>query len=555
MTTKITRRTLLKMAGVTAASAVSVPDWAMQPSSVPSEAPQRTQVAERVALALSGGGTKGDFQIGALRYLYDKQQIDPEIICGTSIGAINSVKLSEGKDAIADLEGIWRSLDHSRDVYDQEPWLQGEREELRAKLDSIPEGEYELQFGSVVGSMDVGGVTQVFKNQYIGALLTNILEDRYKNEIAVFNLNPVRALLSSALNSEKRQEWFDKGGKLRLATVAATAGKLRYYAGETGILYERDNQTPVAYYDVDLNAGKCNSFEAEVRGIQKEIKDLQDELETAPNRAFVTSQIRKLLPELAAAKGRLASCRSQYPPLWEKRPVRINLIDGVIASAAIPVIFHPVEMLGDVYVDGGVMEITPIQAALDLGATKIYAIQCSPAEPPTWSSTPQWSDEAPRLLNLLGRTINLLLVEVDSDDLRRLDTRIIVDDCTSIDREIILIRPTIALHSTQTVNPGLIDIQFDYGYMRAADIITGNIAENQLVDEIIRSRYEAWHREVELAQRGNADAELRSLKQKVQSLAVQRKGVMPPNFEKWWQSYERHPRYFADTLASHPFPG
>jgi predicted patatin/cPLA2 family phospholipase len=55
----------------------------------------------KIALALSGGGARGDFQVGALRYMYD-HGLYPQIVCGTSVGAINGVKLVEGGDYISE---------------------------------------------------------------------------------------------------------------------------------------------------------------------------------------------------------------------------------------------------------------------------------------------------------------------------------------------------------------------------------------------------------------------------------------------------------------------
>ncbi len=71
------------------------------------------------ALILSGGGARAAYQVGVLKAVAD---ILPEgacnpfpIICGTSAGAINAVTLAahEGcfRDAVAELEGIWRDLD------------------------------------------------------------------------------------------------------------------------------------------------------------------------------------------------------------------------------------------------------------------------------------------------------------------------------------------------------------------------------------------------------------------------------------------------------------
>jgi predicted acylesterase/phospholipase RssA len=49
-----------------------------------------------IAIVLAGGGAKGSFEVGAVRYLYD-QGIRPNILCGTSVGAINAAKLAEGQ--------------------------------------------------------------------------------------------------------------------------------------------------------------------------------------------------------------------------------------------------------------------------------------------------------------------------------------------------------------------------------------------------------------------------------------------------------------------------
>ena len=61
-------------------------------------------------------------------------------------------------------------------------------------------------------------------------------------------------------------------------------------------------------------------------------------------------------------------------------------VDAVMASAAIPSVFPPVEFEGRMLMDGGVSDNTPISHAVDLGADEIYVlptgIACSIAEPP-----------------------------------------------------------------------------------------------------------------------------------------------------------------------------
>jgi len=53
-------------------------------------------------------------------------------------------------------------------------------------------------------------------------------------------------------------------------------------------------------------------------------------------------------------------------------------VDAVLASAAMPAIFPPVEIDGERYIDGGVIDNVPIQRAIDSGATRIVVLLCSP---------------------------------------------------------------------------------------------------------------------------------------------------------------------------------
>jgi hypothetical protein len=49
------------------------------------------------ALVLSGGGATGSFEVGVLQYLYRKLEFRPRIICSTSVGSVNALKLAEGE--------------------------------------------------------------------------------------------------------------------------------------------------------------------------------------------------------------------------------------------------------------------------------------------------------------------------------------------------------------------------------------------------------------------------------------------------------------------------
>ncbi len=62
------------------------------------------------ALILSGGGARGAFQVGVWEYLQEKGW-DPDLICGTSVGAINAVAIGSGMP-LEKLMHIWKTLNH-----------------------------------------------------------------------------------------------------------------------------------------------------------------------------------------------------------------------------------------------------------------------------------------------------------------------------------------------------------------------------------------------------------------------------------------------------------
>lgn len=71
------------------------------------------------------------------------------------------------------------------------------------------------------------------------------------------------------------------------------------------------------------------------------------------------------------------STQGEYKIFDEHEP---HLVDAVLASAAFPGAFAPVSVGGTEYIDGGVIETTPIKALIAAGCTTIYAIICHPAK-------------------------------------------------------------------------------------------------------------------------------------------------------------------------------
>lgn len=106
--------------------------------------------------------------------------------------------------------------------------------------------------------------------------------------------------------------------------------------------------------------------------------------------AFVSSEpLRELLPRIISLEGIRRSERKLriVATNWETGQVRTfengDMTDEqgfliVQGSAAIPGVFQPVRIQGQPYVDGGVLMNTPLNCAIDAGATTLHVIYIDP---------------------------------------------------------------------------------------------------------------------------------------------------------------------------------
>jgi len=83
--------------------------------------------SKKIALVLSGGGAKGAFQMGALKYIREKVNSDVRfkgleysIVSGVSVGALNGVMVS--MDKLDELETFWDTISNE-DIYKGNPDL------------------------------------------------------------------------------------------------------------------------------------------------------------------------------------------------------------------------------------------------------------------------------------------------------------------------------------------------------------------------------------------------------------------------------------------------
>jgi NTE family protein len=132
----------------------------------------------RRALVLSGGGSKGAWQVGALKALAESDSCHWDSIHGVSVGAINAAFLAmhtplEQVLAIERLVGIWNNITSTEQIY--KPWLP-------------------------------------FKLNYISSMFKGSLNTG----------SPLKTLVENCWNQEKLVE---SGVKLTVGAVSVTTGK------------------------------------------------------------------------------------------------------------------------------------------------------------------------------------------------------------------------------------------------------------------------------------------------------------------------------------------
>ena len=161
-----------------------------------------------LALVLSGGGSKGDFELGAIQYLYRIHGIQPTLIVGTSVGAINGAKLAEGEGSVDSglrgLERTWYTLDRNEDMWLYEPWLRNASPEVAATVSAAADTHlFSLESPTApsllpADAVDMGGlrdlvnsVTQ-FSFLISAALQYGSLVAKAIQAASIANLNPIR---------------------------------------------------------------------------------------------------------------------------------------------------------------------------------------------------------------------------------------------------------------------------------------------------------------------------------------------------------------------------
>ena len=347
----------------------------------PTESALRMSMHVRTGLALGGGGTRGDFQVGALTYLYDVKGFRPQAIAATSVGAVNAMDLVMGDDpsmsAASRLASTWLSLQTEADMWMDMPWLASAKQHVKQLVRSFSiEGLLSLPYTLIADGIAIGDLKGTLDNL------------RGKGATAFFTLAPIETRMRSQFVPARAA-----ASGIALRNVAVSV--------ETGQLVEIDEQGFV--FDFQYPA--------------------------APP-----------------------------PPGVASAPPR-DAIDGAIASSTMPGIF-PARRIGNhTCVDGGVREVVPVATAIEhLGCNVVYAIRLG--APPA----PLPLDPGRTFPSVMSRSV----LELTYDEVAQND---VDPDRWGPEVTIHTIASTMSLHDALVIEPGLIRIAIDYGWMRAADAV------------------------------------------------------------------------------------
>jgi len=466
------------------------------------------EMRERRALVLAGGGSKGAFEVGAVRCLTDVFGFTPDLLCGASVGALNAAKLCEGPGALADLESMWLGMQNSSDLFLPTGWVTRLVNNLAqlgvkyvggidiADLLGVRLGsgswlspEAELTVGvakNAIGLVSGAGALFTVNDLIFGAARAGLLLGKVKQNVegllaspSLFLSDPVRSKIDAQIDPAKIAK---SGLELRIAMVNLDDGKVRY---------------------VDQ-------------------------------------------------RGRFVD--DNFP---------VNLRDGLQASASIPIAFPPMTLPGGNYVDGGVRDNAPITVADLAGASSIVAVLPSP-EHMTFHSYTSAAFPA-----IAARSFEAVFDETWQNDLAPF---------RGYNVPVKVIAPQIETHSLFKVDPGLVRIDIDYGYMRAFDEMQGDDAVRprlrHLSLEIATKRLEVWgplehgsegkmrdeERALFLAvgqqpvPEAFSLAELRQVKIEIREHCLERQTLVknakanPAGIERAWQEWERH-KWLATILT------
>ncbi len=342
--------------GVATRAEAAKPPWDPLP---PPLKPPKQRVGRR-ALVLSGGGARGSYEAGVLKYLFkDADEEGPpfDLVCGTSAGAINAAFAARGTQAsIAQAETFWRDLPNEKIMV------------------------FEPQFQQGITAVDY--ILQSSHHGYPAKLSYLARANR-----SFHAMGPPKELVyvMGAVNDDAIQKLVRKYAmtldELKLSLVI-TATNVTVLGSDT-------------FYNFNGPFGP------------------------AMQQSFLTAA-RLLAANQIIEDADVETPRDSYDHRY--RLSSDNFMDAVLASTAVPGVFQPVSVVHDEtgavndYVDGGVANNVPVGVAVNAGATDVTVVMVNAPDeivPPPPETLP----------DLLQACFNLMQRQILESDVRLVFTR------------------------------------------------------------------------------------------------------------------------------------
>ena len=418
-------------------------------------------------LVLSGGGSRASFHIGALRYLYDNCHISPTSITSTSAGSIVGAMLAQSLDPAEQLKNV-RVLERYWLAMSDSSEMFTEQAwftKLREQWDQI---------ASVIPERDDSEFAFVDTD---GSDAEHLVEEAIRTDPSTHSADFSLSLLWQALGSIPRL------GKVGTGLAAIWRG-----AERAGSAYRPGPIIHKLLFESGFSAQAVRDSGMRLR------------------MAFVGLQSGEL--RFMRQDGIIVDA--------EDRPIGTTAFDlplGVWASCAIPGVFRPVKLGDDMYVDGGVRENLPVEMSVSrLGVTKPYVIVANAP------GVPRVDFRDKDMVSVMMRALTIMFEETNRDEVE-----------WARHAGATVIAPEIPVHGPRTVERGLLQINRDYGWMRAAEETSGPTGAHAASLPVVQARlalYDACKGDDDQA-RDQARTTLRGV------LSETDPGILPEGYEEW----------------------
>jgi len=452
-----------------------------------------------VGLVLSGGRSGAFFELGALHYLYEKVGIAPSVITGTSTGSILATLLAQADDhagqrrILGDIERLSQSLRQHSDMLTELAWY--------AELQKLMPAWQKTLTAPPAPHNDSRTITL----PSLG-LRSRRRGNNGKEEVAGgatiklpgFDRSPVLDMLSMI--------WTVRRSGTNIDTLLHGARR------------ERSMFQPGPIFDVLLNPGVLD-----------------------PERlAQSRTQLRIAVVALESGELRYVTEAGGLVDR-ENRPIPtdapLSVVNTVLASCAIPGLLPPVRLGEEHYIDGGTRESAPVQVAMThLGVDRCYAVIAMPRGLARESS---YADKD-MLSIVLRSAAGIMADEILLNDVARARAA-----------GAIVIAPEVNLIDVLGVDPGLLSISMDYGYVRAAEACQGATRDQErLTRDVVEMRRQIWTTENSIFRpnsgtdgvRPYGQPDLAALKRQLRDLVAQMPADrLPSGAGHWLRGWESHP--------------